>query len=94
MLTGVSHACCVLLLNGYNCCYMQEVAKILSDALPEYNFEPHEEGEKRQYCDNSKVTYMLELMPVASDANTCSDASISSTACPSALCSAHHLGLV
>ncbi len=34
---------------------MQEVAAILSKALPEYQWKAHGQGEKRQFCDNSKV---------------------------------------
>ena len=34
---------------------MQEVANILSDALPEFEFKGHGQLEKKQFCDNSKV---------------------------------------
>ena len=67
-------------------CCVQEVAQILSDALPEYKFKAHKEEEKKQYCDNSKVTYagyvsrmyMLRWLSQI-------------VACTSATCSADHL---
>ena len=34
---------------------VQEVEAILSKALPEYQWKAHGQGEKRQFCDNSKV---------------------------------------
>ena len=58
---------------------MQEVAQILLDALPEYKFKAHKEEEKKQYCDNSKV-----IDPVLA-------ASVRSSACKFAACSADHL---
>ena len=56
MLQDASHAGCVLLLAADETSWMQEVAQILSDALPEYKFKGHKDVEKKQFCDNSKVT--------------------------------------
>ena len=46
---------------------MQEVAAILSKALPEYKWKSAGKGEKvKQYCDNSKVSPSLQLPAVPS----------------------------
>ena len=63
-------ACCWVTMGAG---YMQEVAKILSDALPEYKFKAHKQGEKKQFIDSSKVT-CWNLMLLASVSCTCSDA--------------------
>ena len=72
---------------------MQEVAQILSDALPEYKFKGHKEEEKKRYCDNSKVTYAT---PHASCIGCMYMLRWLSqiVACTSATCSAEHLNFM
>ena len=88
---GVSRACRLMLSADEEKCYVQEVAQILSDALPEYKFKVHKEEEKKQYCDNSKVTY---ADPVLAASSTCSSASVRSSTCRSAICSTYRLDIV